>query len=795
VTAAEDGFGNQLPRKRPEEIPVFSAGEAGFEARPAIHAPSIALQAKLRIGKTDDPLEHEANRVAAEVMRAPSSHVFIGQVPPQISRKTVLSSRAGPESRLSAAQNSGGAAPGIVHQALRAPGQPMDAETRAFMEPRFGRDFGHIRIHADSTAARSAKEINARAYTAGNNIAFAEGQFAPHSAGGRSLLAHELAHTVQQGGQPQLIQRSADKDDDDSAPSKPRDATVTQNTQGNKVIYREQLNRGREHALLVRTMDFGTFPPAVQVRLYRGQELPSLRGNKMEISWVDVTKEAQRNGPVSVDWNMPALDTDDKGKQQEKDREIADQQPNPVLSLLIPASNAYVKDRSSEIHDPLKRSQYRIDRQGIEAGTNLGRATGAAVADAAAAASLAPAAAELVTAAAPEALYAARYAYLNAPSIYASGLLYSGAAMTGAALAAHVQKIRSKGFDSSDIPQLAEDLMPAVGGYLDAQSFNTSAPNGKPSGETAEADFVITRPPQYDPQTKRISGTLARPGGGGTFDAEFDPVTGNGQIIERASRRVVGIIRNGEIKAPAAALPAGQSDPSAPAVSPVAPRPPDVRPPVTQPAAASAGTARPVGKATTQREMDELAAQQKQTTSAKNDKGPPLKGKASDPSEELAAKGGKSGSSAGAAPAAEPVVTTTPESYRAVDPANKQLVAVGYLREGELELHIRAQTDAGVRGSIRGAEQFKKIIDYFGLEKIRSIKGSWSFGDNLSAFNKAIAALPPAERTTPQAQSAAAAATWTGKQAKEVGFTVAHVTRAYGEPGKYDKVEVSYTRP
>jgi hypothetical protein len=146
-----------------------------------------------------------------------------------------------------------------------------------------------------------------------------------------------------------------------------------------------------------------------------------------------------------------------------------------------------------------------------------------------------------------------------------------------------------------------------------------------------------------------------------------------------------------------------------------------------------------------------------------------------------------SGSSAGAAPAVKPQVTTTPESYVAVDPANKQLVAAGYFREGELELHIRAQTDAGIRGAIRGAEQFKKIVDYFGLEKIRSIKGSWSFGDNLSAFNNAIAG-----GATPEA---AAAGTWTGKQAKEVGFTAVHVMRTYGVAGNYTKVEVSFTRP
>jgi hypothetical protein len=565
---ARKGVGEELPGRRLEDIPVFSAGELGFESRPAIHAPGIMIQAKLCVGQTDNPLENEANRAAADVMRAPASRPTITQAPSQVSRKTVLSSPAGRKTRPPSAQDLGGVAPEIVHQVLRAPGQPMDAETRAFMESRFGRNFGHIRIHTDATAAQSAKDLNARAYAAGNSIAFAEGEFAPHSPGGRSLLAHELAHTVQQGGQPQLIQRSPNKDDDDSAPSKPPDATSTQSTQGNKIIYHEQLNRGREHALLIKTMDFSTFPPTVKEQLYRGQELPSLRGNKTEISWTDVTKQAQGNGPISVDWNMPDIDADNPAKQREKDREIADQHPNPLLSLIVPASNAFVKDRSSEIHDPLIRSQYQIDRQGIEAGTNLGRATTAVVADTVAAASFAPAIAEGAVAAAPEALYVARAAYLSAPSLYAGAVLYGGAAMTGAALAAHIQRIRSKGgVDSSDIPELAEDLMPAVGGYLEAQSFNTSAPNGKPSGagtggggasgETAEPEFVLFRP-QIDSQTQRISGTVTRTGTGETFDAEFDPHTLNGQIVERASGRVVGIIRNGVIEEPPAARPSGQ---------------------------------------------------------------------------------------------------------------------------------------------------------------------------------------------------------------------------------------------
>ncbi len=89
-------------------------------------------------------------------------------------------------------------APGMVNDALRSPGEPLDAPTRAFFEPRFGRDFSEVRIHADDRAARSAQSIGASAYAAGSHIVFGSGQYAPSSSGGRRMLAHELTHIVQQ---------------------------------------------------------------------------------------------------------------------------------------------------------------------------------------------------------------------------------------------------------------------------------------------------------------------------------------------------------------------------------------------------------------------------------------------------------------------------------------------------------------------------------------------------------------------------------------------------------------------
>ncbi len=92
-----------------------------------------------------------------------------------------------------------GAQPSPIRAVMSSSGEPLDASTRAFMEPRFGRDFGAVRIHRDSGAAESAKAVNARAYTVGNHVAFASGQFSPGTQEGRRLLAHELTHTIQQG--------------------------------------------------------------------------------------------------------------------------------------------------------------------------------------------------------------------------------------------------------------------------------------------------------------------------------------------------------------------------------------------------------------------------------------------------------------------------------------------------------------------------------------------------------------------------------------------------------------------
>jgi len=88
-------------------------------------------------------------------------------------------------------------APPIVHEVLRSPGRPLDASARAFMEPRFGHDFSHVRVHTGARASDSAVAVHALAYTVRSDVVFGAGQYTPGSHDGRRLIAHELTHVIQ----------------------------------------------------------------------------------------------------------------------------------------------------------------------------------------------------------------------------------------------------------------------------------------------------------------------------------------------------------------------------------------------------------------------------------------------------------------------------------------------------------------------------------------------------------------------------------------------------------------------
>jgi Domain of unknown function (DUF4157) len=168
-----------------------------------------AVQAKLVIGPVNDPLEHEADHIADQVMRMPASPPSLVQLSP----KRCTRDEAAQMLQTKAADLPKGrprGESGMVQEVLRSPGAPLDGHARSFMEPRFGWDFGRVRVHVGSEAAHAATEMRAKAFTYGHHIVFGSGEYAPATVEGKRLLAHELAHVGQQQSDRILRQPQAD---------------------------------------------------------------------------------------------------------------------------------------------------------------------------------------------------------------------------------------------------------------------------------------------------------------------------------------------------------------------------------------------------------------------------------------------------------------------------------------------------------------------------------------------------------------------------------------------------------
>ncbi len=89
-----------------------------------------------------------------------------------------------------------------MHDVISSGGSPLDTDTRTDMESRMGADFSDVRVHHDTAAHESAKGVGAHAYTVGNNVVFQRDAYDPSSPQGRTTLAHELTHVIQQRNGP-----------------------------------------------------------------------------------------------------------------------------------------------------------------------------------------------------------------------------------------------------------------------------------------------------------------------------------------------------------------------------------------------------------------------------------------------------------------------------------------------------------------------------------------------------------------------------------------------------------------
>ncbi|MDJ0592861.1 MAG: DUF4157 domain-containing protein [Pleurocapsa sp. MO_226.B13] len=204
-------------------------------------AVSRLIQTKLQVGEPGDIYEQEADRVAASVMRTPTpsvqrqteddEEIQAKPITPLVHRQPeteeeeeeksapmlqlqnekeedeqvqMLQRQVEEEEEEVQAKAVPGQTPQVSSnleariQSRRGTGKPLSKSTRAFMEPRFGHDFSGVRVHTDSHAASTAGELNAQAFTTGQDVFFGSGHYEPHTTKGKSLLAHELTHTIQQ---------------------------------------------------------------------------------------------------------------------------------------------------------------------------------------------------------------------------------------------------------------------------------------------------------------------------------------------------------------------------------------------------------------------------------------------------------------------------------------------------------------------------------------------------------------------------------------------------------------------
>jgi hypothetical protein len=226
---------------------------------------SGVLQAELKVGQPDDIYEREADRAAEQVIRMPEpeysqykekeegsihakpiaaqlttlvQRIPVGYANEEAQMKSIIQKQPkeydDEEEAIQTKETgeTGKRIPGGIERqinSLKGSGQPMGNTERTFFESRFGADFSSVRLHTGSNASEAARALNARAFTVGRDVAFAAGQYQPQTTAGKKLMAHELAHVIQQNaGTSQLKSMTHRESTADSI----RRATYIQRTNG-----------------------------------------------------------------------------------------------------------------------------------------------------------------------------------------------------------------------------------------------------------------------------------------------------------------------------------------------------------------------------------------------------------------------------------------------------------------------------------------------------------------------------------------------------------------------------------
>ncbi|MDB5250072.1 MAG: hypothetical protein JWQ40_4466 [Segetibacter sp.] len=274
--------------------------------------PQIVIQPKLVIGAVNDPLEQEADTMADVVMKMPEMPSVrrkcadCEREEEQIKRKPLTSLVT---SFLQTKSETGSVATDAVTNkilATKGSGSSMDDSTKSFMESRFGTDFSSVRIHNNDDAARMSTELNAKAFTVGNDIYFNSGAYVSTSTEARKLLAHELTHVVQQGGinSTQKVQRFCTSPADCSAPIPGSAAGFGASEASN-----EDVARGRRKRLTpALALGSGHGGSARQLELFFESQSPGLLSNLhgIFIDW-DLSSGTGALTTSCADWIIDGL--------------------------------------------------------------------------------------------------------------------------------------------------------------------------------------------------------------------------------------------------------------------------------------------------------------------------------------------------------------------------------------------------------------------------------------------------------------------------------------------------------
>jgi hypothetical protein len=213
-----ENYSARHPGAQPQPLAQLHSAYGNRAVLSALPQIAPLIQAKLTVNAPGDRYEQEADRVADEVMRMSvrGTSIQAASTPPDekagLQRKCACGGsepkcepckeeqQEGMLQTKSAGVPREAEAPPIVYDVLRSPGVLLDRSVREQMESQFGQDLSSVRIHTDARAAASSQAVSADAYTVGRNVVFNSGMYAPHTATGRKLIAHELAHVIQQHG-------------------------------------------------------------------------------------------------------------------------------------------------------------------------------------------------------------------------------------------------------------------------------------------------------------------------------------------------------------------------------------------------------------------------------------------------------------------------------------------------------------------------------------------------------------------------------------------------------------------